>query len=479
MMDRRQLRNPTGWRICPRWLALGVVALLGATLPGDGHAYEGSGALRFWTDCAVFRMATGSSNGYAEFYFEIKRVDLTFRRVDDRLRADVHTWVHVSDSAGVPVDSVGGAFIAVVGDSAEVADEGYTLFFARALELRPGAYRARVVLTDLATKKASETEFPFRVVDFNADGLLLSDVELGYDVREVAPDTVMRPYDVLVKNQYKVYPDCRALVGATRPRLFFYFEAYNLSYDPTRNDLYNVEFTLVPTDGSSVRTLGVQSIAKPGTSAVLAKSVGVRDLPTGLYRLRATITDPVTAQAATVEKPFQVVSPPADTLTQDDIQRLRDIITYIGTPSELTAFESLGSVGKRNFMVRFWQDRDPSPGTPVNEFRDEHLRRMNHANERFSVGFRERNDGWRTDRGRVYVVYGPPDHIERWPFTSDRPAAERWNYEQLPAQGAVFFLFVDEGGYGDYNLVHSNARGERRDPAWERILEEGAFDSPR
>jgi GWxTD domain-containing protein len=461
-------------------LRLGAAALLlAATVPATVRAFEGRGGLRLWTDFAVFRMAAGSSNGYAEFYFEMKRIDFSFRRVDERIRADVYTWVHVTDSAGAPFDSVGGAFIAVVNDSAELADEGYTLFFARALELRPGNYQARVVLTDLATKATSEATFPIRVPDFSSDRFMLSDMELGYDVREVPPDTVMRPYDVLVKNQYKVYPDCRALVGAARPRLFFYFEAYNLAFNPAQDNVYSVEFALVPTDGSPARSLGVQTVTKPGTSAVLAKSVDVRGLTAGLYRLRASLSDPVAGQSAIVEKPFQVVALLNDSLTAEEVQRLKDIMAYIARPAELMAFESLNSTGKRNFMVQFWTDRDPTPGTPINEFREEHLRRMNYANERFSVGFRERGDGWHTDRGRVYVIYGPPDHNERFPFTSDRAAAERWNYESLPGQGQVFFLFVDEGGYGDYKMVHSNARGERRDPNWERVLEQGAFDSPR
>lgn len=465
-------------RVFRTLLLLGAAAVPLA-IAGPALALEGTGGLRFWTDCAVFRMASGSPNGYVEFYFEMKRIDFQFRRIDERIRADVYTWVRVTDSAGAPFDSVGGAFIAVVDDSADVADEGYTLFFTRALELPPGRYAARIVVTDLADKATSEAALSFGVPNFNGDRFMLSDMQFGYDIQEMPPDTVMRPYDVLVKNQYKVYPDCRALVGAARPRLFFYFEAYNLAFDPARDNSYGVEFAVIPTDGSPARSLGVQTVTKPGTSAVLAKSVGVRDLPAGLYRLRATLSDPVTSQSAMVEKQFQVVMLPADSLTAEEIQRLRDIMAYIAKPVELTAFESLSSTGKRNFMVQFWKDRDPTPGTPINEFREEHLRRMNYVNERFSSGFRERTNGWHSDRGRVYVVYGPPDHIERFPFTSDNAAAERWNYESLPGQGQVFFLFVDEGGYGDYNLVHSTARGERRDPSWERQLEQGVFDSPR
>ena len=79
----------------------------------------------------------------------------------------------------------------------------------------------------------------------------------------------------------------------------------------------------------------------------------------------------------------------------------------------------------------------------------------------------------------MYIVYGPPDQIDRFPFTSGREAAEKWSYESLPGQGSAHFLFVDENGYGDYRLVTSSARGEKRDPTWDRRIESGEFERGR
>lgn len=442
-------------------------------------AHDATGDLRMWSDCAVFRMNPGLPNGYVEFYFELRRADLEFRRLDDAIRADVFTWVHVSDSTGQPVDSVGSGFVSVVSDSSELTDSNFTHFFACWLEIPPGLYTARVVAIDLTDKSSAEAAYPFRVDNHSSDALMLSDVEFGYDIVRMPPDTVERPLDVLVKNQYKVYPDCRGLVGPSRPRLNFYLEAYNLAVDGQANPNYAVEFAIVPTDGSPARSLPPQTLTKPGSSAVLASSISVRDLAAGVYRFRASVTDPATARTATVEKPFQVVAAVGDTLTDEEIEQLRTIMAYIARAGEMETFESLSPLGKRNFMAQFWKDRDPTPETPINEFRDEHLRRLNFANERFSVGFRNRTDGWRSDQGRVYIVYGPPDQIDRFPFASGREAAEKWNYESLPGQGSAYFLFVDENGYGDYQLVTSSARGEKRDPVWERRVQSGEFERGR
>jgi len=94
--------------------------------------------------------------------------------------------------------------------------------------------------------------------------------------------------------------------------------------------------------------------------------------------------------------------------------------------SEKFAFERLASDDARyQFIERFWEQRDPTPGTPQNEFRDEHYRRVAYANERF----RSADPGWRTDRGRTYITWGPPDQIESHPSgdASSGPF-EIWRY---------------------------------------------------
>ncbi|GAB4326324.1 MAG: hypothetical protein Kow0074_20750 [Candidatus Zixiibacteriota bacterium] len=453
-------------------LALTLVGMLAAST----SAVDSTGELKFWSDYAAFQLDDESTDAYVEFYFEMKRSSFTFRSVDDMLRADVYTWVHISDMDGQPVDSVGGAFVSVVQDSTELADSNFTVFFARALVLPPGDYTARTVVVDLETKGSSEADYPIHIPRFHHDSLDLSQIQFGYDIVNTRGDTTVSPMDVLIKNGQKVYPDCRGLVGTGRPRLFFYSEVYNLDFDPARENSYEMAITLEPTDSGAVIPYSRQTLTKPGRSAVLASSVDMRDVPLGSYNLNLTVTDQATGQTVSSKKQFWRVAPPLDSLTPEEEQRVRDIIAYIARPEEMSRFERLNPVGKRNFWIKFWKDRDPTPGTPENEAKDEHMRRLNYANEKFSIGLSDNAGGWRTDMGRVYIVYGQPSHIERFPFTPERPAAEQWFYDHLAGQGQVYFLFVDENGYGDYNLVHSTARGERRDPFWEQQVNTGAFE---
>ena len=84
-------------------------------------------------------------------------------------------------------------------------------------------------------------------------------------------------------------------------------------------------------------------------------------------------------------------------------------VVYIITDEERNAFNGLSTDEERQqFIESFWFRRDPTPDTEENEYREEHYRRIAYANERFASGI----PGWRTDRGRIYIAFGPPDEIE-------------------------------------------------------------------
>jgi hypothetical protein len=78
-------------------------------------------------------------------------------------------------------------------------------------------------------------------------------------------------------------------------------------------------------------------------------------------------------------------------------------------------------------------------------------------------------DGWKTDRGRVYILYGEPDEIRRYPSTQNSRPYETWLYRQL--ENGVEFDFIDRSGFGDYVLVNSTKRGEIQDDQWDRQLQ--------
>jgi GWxTD domain-containing protein len=124
---------------------------------------------------------------------------------------------------------------------------------------------------------------------------------------------------------------------------------------------------------------------------------------------------------------------------------LKEDVAYIITPNEQRAFLKLNTDEEREqFIEAFWRRRDPVPGTEKNEYRDEYYERIAYANESFAFG---NVTGWRTDRGRTYILYGAPDEKQK------TASGEIWKYRFIPGQGAgIEFEFVDVSGTGNLRL---------------------------
>jgi GWxTD domain-containing protein len=119
-------------------------------------------------------------------------------------------------------------------------------------------------------------------------------------------------------------------------------------------------------------------------------------------------------------------------------------LKYIAEPLEIQRMISAPLWKREDLFLDFWKKRDPNPATINNEKMDEYYRRITYSNHQFK-GLRE---GWETDMGRVYVIFGQPTDVERHPFDIDKKPYEVWHYDDLNRR----FLFVDDDGFGDYRL---------------------------
>ena len=143
---------------------------------------------------------------------------------------------------------------------------------------------------------------------------------------------------------------------------------------------------------------------------------------------------------------------------------LSEDVTYIITDEERQAFKRLATDEEREqFIEQFWLRRDPTPDSAENEFKEEHYRRIAYANERFASGI----PGWKTDRGRIYIAYGPADEVESHPSggTYERPIEEgggttstfpfeKWRYRWIEGIGTdVMIEFVDPTMTGEYRMT--------------------------
>ena len=143
---------------------------------------------------------------------------------------------------------------------------------------------------------------------------------------------------------------------------------------------------------------------------------------------------------------------------------LDEDVLYIITDEERKVFKNLSTDEEREqFIEQFWLRRDPTPDTVENEYKEEHYRRIAYANERYASGI----PGWRTDRGRIYITFGPPDEIESHPSggSYSRPMEEgggetatypfeQWRYRYLEGIGTnIIIEFVDTSMSGEYRMT--------------------------
>jgi GWxTD domain-containing protein len=225
-----------------------------------------------------------------------------------------------------------------------------------------------------------------------------------------------------------------------------------------------LEPALAASGGSLIRRIrrlttqpGTTSVsAAPAISAglllvICAAALAALPLKTQKAATHRTISAPAALAVAVEETPRpapqQRVAPaPAELTTPYRVWLNQDVV-YIITDEERAVFLRLQTDEEREqFIKSFWLRRDPNSGTEKNEYRDEHYRRIIYANEQFASAI----PGWKTDRGRIYIMYGPPDTIEY------HPGLGRWTYRFIQGIGSnVVIEFTDRDGTGDFRI--SNA----------------------
>jgi GWxTD domain-containing protein len=214
---------------------------------------------------------------------------------------------------------------------------------------------------------------------------------------------------------------------------------------------------------------------RTGESAVLVDQVAVDKLKSGTYTLVVSLHDTSAKPLAQTGRKFFVYNPSlgidSTLLTQasslplpiyasmDEAELDREFkwSRFEISDAERSQFGQLKGVEvKRKFLSDIWRRR------PVGA-RDEYMSRVSYVNSTYSMLARE---GYRADRGRVYIVYGAPDDYERHPNEPDMKPYEIWSYNNI--QGGVVFVYVQRNQGGDYELVHSTHRNELHDEDWQR-----------
>lgn len=440
-------------------------------------------SLDFWLDWACFQHLDDPQRSYVEIYWAVNRTQLSFQKESDHYAAAVYADLKIYDQGYKPVDSLHQFTSSNVTTFDEARKSGYTVPGTLGFTIGPGNYRARLEVVDIFSKKNGLREFNMSVPSLPAGQLTVSNIQLAKQISPIPSHSETELVRLFQKDGLEVVPNPSGTYGLDDNKLAFYAEIYGFALssatlpESSLENQYVLQVAVLDTFNLLVRDYGQKAFKKPGPTAVIASSIPIENLPAGPLVLVVTVVDRATGQVAESSKRFHLIRAlPAASLafisdtisfSEAEAQGFLDLVWYIATPEELQRFKTTPENEKRQYIRQFWEKRDPDPSTPINEFLAEHLRRFLYANQLFSPSVTKKNEGWRTEMGRVYIMFGSPNSIQRGQFSQDNLAFERWDYNNVPAQGSILFIFVEDQTSGVFHLVHSTARAFIHDPKWE------------
>ena len=314
-----------------------------------------------------------------------------------------------------------------VKDFKTTVEAGNELVETREFSVPPGRYAVRVTLRDLRALQLSEVTDRIELTDPTRQPVAFSDLELG--LRDSAGSFIAFPARQFGLNVNALA--VRATVLDRRPGAWPREHAFHWR---------------VLDDAGMVMRQGDTTVtaSRPVEPVVIQPQPG--DLFIGGYSIELELREGKTGWRTSRGFEVEESGPPRGR----EFDQILEALAYIASDAEVNAMRGHSEAEEAELWEAFWRRRDPTPETVRNEYQIEFFRRIRYAEQHF-LGF---GPGWRSDMGRAYIRYGPPDQIEQRQATAMQPAYEIWSYNQ-PYRRLVF---TDREGFGRYILM--NPTGE-------------------
>jgi len=431
--------------------------------------------LLFFCDYAVFRYSENKST--LEVYFSVNQSDLKYNFINNEYNGQANIQVSIFDKTAnkIVFDDVFG-LVSKVQDTSKAKLKN-KLIGQQNFTLPTSDYTLTIIGSDANNKSKSITlTYDLKLSNYDASKTILSEIQMASNYSKSTDNQ-----SIFYKNGLEVTPNPESLFGMSMNTVCYYFEVYSLKKEFTSDNIYVVTTVI----DSSNNTIAIENIKPEKSRADAFFEVGkieVDSLPSGKFLLKVKILDSTSGFFKETSKIFWVYNKPKNvqtsfddkdfltseykTMSQDNIDAEYDYSLYIRSASETEEYAKLKSLDeKRKFMYSFWKKRKVNQLSPVNDYKRDYFKRIADANKSFKQGFM---DGWKTDKGRIYIVYGTPSDMEDHPNEADSKAYVIWSYDNIQnMQGKAICVFAeDEIGGGIFHLVHSTIRGEFSDSDW-------------
>lgn len=295
----------------------------------------------------------------------------------------------------------------------------------KSFELPPAKYFIRTAIEDNDSRKNFVSTNMFTIRDLNS----LPNIS---DLMFIAKQT-------LVAGSNKILPNVTREISVQKDGIPLFFELYSNSVCKV-----NLEFYVTDKDKKIIYADTLARNIDSGKTQIF-HNVMVNGLGLGTYLIGVSLKDTNNRIIASTLKSFQSrwIGVPS---VINDLDKAIAQLVYIASSSEKNYIESAPTKEEKiKRYLEFWKKKNPNPAVEDNRVFDEYYRRINYANENYS----HYTEGWRTDRGMIYITLGPPNNIDRHPFDYDSKPYEIWEYYDLNQQ----YVFMDENGFGDYRLI--------------------------
>jgi GWxTD domain-containing protein len=382
----------------------------------------------FYFDALNFRADSNKSR--MDFYFQIPYSELEFVKYGNEYKGSYEISLQLTDDDG-------NAVVEQIWDerpTCQSFDETNSRKILSSVERQftvpPGRYTLQVAVTDSETTRTYQMKRPFAARDYLDSPESMSDIMLLKGSSTSAGKTT-------------IIPNVDGNVISQSDSFSVFYEIYF----PRTIDSAFVTTKVLDSKKQSVYLHSEWMLARNNVARIVAE-IPKHSIPMGVYRLdvslhRSAVKDaPAIAEASR----FFSLHYPDLPLTILNLDEAADEMLYVANGSTIDSIkDARNPVTKEKLFLDFWQKYKTNPSSKSNPIMDEYFNRVAYANEHFTHYFK----GWRSDMGMIYILFGPPNSVDRHPFEVDSKPYEVWEYYQTDRQ----FVFVDESGFGDYRLI--------------------------
>ncbi len=292
--------------------------------------------------------------------------------------------------------------------------------------LTPGKYFIRTAVDD----KESKSEYPLEIF-FNVRNLLAAPVSLS--------DIMILEKRTEEQNKNKIIPNVSGNVASLKNGLPVFYELYSISAQKL-----NISYEVLNKNLKTIFQENQNQFVDSGKTQIFY-TLKDSSFSLGLYNLRVVVKNSEDKKLVSIQRPFfsRWVGLPTNVV---DLDKAIEQLIYIASTSQINYIkEGKTKEEKLNRYKAFWNTEFSEPNIEENPIFNEYYRRVAYADAHFSQYFA----GWKSDRGMVFILLGPPDNVDRHPFDIDAKPYEVWQYYNLN----ISLIFLDRTGFGDYRLI--------------------------